>query len=258
MTIPVLLVERPQPGCVLLTLNRPERRNALSMSLRLELVGTLRSLAADDSVRALVLTGAGTAFCAGLDLAELGQNGLSGSQLDNDPATALSQFPRPVIGAINGVAVTGGLELALACDVLLASSQARFADTHGRVGVIPGWGMSQKLPRLIGIGRAKEMGFSGNYVDATTAERWGLVNRVVEPQALLPAALALAADIAGAEPDMLVRYKQLIDEGYGMPLADALAMEKRASKEWAAAQTPEVLAQRRAAVQARGRAQQQA
>lgn len=256
MSDPVLLVSRPQEGCVVLTLNRPERRNALSMALRQQLVATLDELAADDSVRALVLTGAGQGFCAGLDLSELSEAGLSGSQLDNDPASALMAFPCPVIGAVNGVAVTGGLELALACDVLLASSQARFADTHGRVGVIPGWGMSQKLPRLIGIGRAKEMAFSGNFIDAATAERWGLVNRVLSPEALMPAALALAADIAGGEPDMLRSYKRLIDEGYGMPLADALVMERQQSKAWAATQTPEALAQRRSAVQARGREQQ--
>lgn len=251
-----LLVERPQPGCVLLTLNRPERRNALSMELRLELVATLRELARDDDIRALVLTGAGPGFCAGLDLGELSERGLSGSQLDNNPALALAEFPCPVIGAVNGVAVTGGLELALACDILLASTQARFADTHGRVGVLPGWGMSQKLPRLIGMGRAKEMAFSGNFIDAATAERWGLVNRVLEPEALLPAALALAADIAGAEPDMLRAYKRVIDEGYGMPLAEALDMERQQSRAWAASQTPEALARRRAAVQARGRQQQ--
>lgn len=256
MTPPLLLITHPQPGCVCVTLNRPERRNALSMALRQELVATLRALAADESVRVLVLTGAGEAFCAGLDLKELAEQGLGSSQLDNDPVTALAAFPRPVIGAVHGVALTGGLELALACDIRLASSQARFADTHGRVGVIPGWGLSQKLSRLIGLGRAKEMAFSGNFVDAATAERWGLVNRVLEPEALMPATLALAADIASALPEMLPRYKQLIDTGYGLPLAEALALEKQHAKAWAASQPPEVLAQRRAAVQAQGRQQQ--
>lgn len=256
MSNSLLLTTRPQPGCVCLTLNRPERRNALSMALRQELVATLQALAADERVRVLVLTGAGEAFCAGLDLTELSEQGLVGSQPDNDPVAALAAFPRPVIGAIHGVAITGGLELALACDIRLASTQARFADTHGRVGVIPGWGLSQQLSRLIGVGRAKEMAFSGNFVDATTAERWGLVNRVLKPEALMPAALALAADIASALPEMLPRYKRLIDDGFRLPLGDALLLEKQTSRAWAAAQTPEVLAQRRAGVQARGRQQQ--
>lgn len=256
MTDSVLLVSRPQEGCVCLTLNRPERRNALSTPLRQALVRKLDELAGDDSVRVLILTGAGAGFCAGLDLKELSEQGLSGRQLDKDPATALTEFPRPVIGAINGVAITGGLELALACDVLLASTEARFADTHGRVGVMPGWGMSQKLPRLIGMGRAKEMSFSGNFIDAATAERWGLVNRVLPPDELMPTALALAADMADALPEMLHNYKRLMDQGYGMPLAEALALEKQQSKAWAATQTPEALAQRTAGVQARGRQQQ--
>ena len=141
-------------------------------------------------------------------------------------------------------------------DVLLASSDARFADTHARIGVLPGWGLSQKLGQLIGLSRAKEMAFSGNFIDAQTAERWGLVNRVLTPDALLPAALALAADMASALPEMLGAYKRLIDEGYRLPLGEALALEQQRSRDWAAAQTPQNLAERRAAVQQRGRDQQ--
>lgn len=250
-----LLITRPLPGCACLTLNRPEALNALSAALRAALVETLHALDADDSVRVVVLTGAGKAFCAGLDLRELGQDGVPALNGPSDPLHALGAFSKPVIAAIHGAAVTGGFELALACDVLLASTDARFADTHARIGVIPGWGLSQKLSRLIGLPRAKEMAFSGDFINAETAERWGLVNRVLPPADLMPAALALAADIASAEPGMLRAYKRLIDEGFGLPLGEALALEARQSSAWAAAQTPEALAQRRNAVQQRGRAQ---
>lgn len=255
MSEPLLTLTRPQPGCACLALNRPEAMNALSTPLRLALVRALDDLARDESVRVLVLTGAGKAFCAGLDLRELGRQALDIASPANDPVTALARFPRPVIGAVNGAAITGGFELALACDMLIASSAARFADTHGRVGVIPGWGLSQKLSRLIGIGRAKELSFSGNFIGAEQAERWGLVNRVVAPEDLMPQALALAADIAGALPEIVAPYKRLIDEGYGLPFDDAMRLEQQASARWAEQLKPEALEARRASVSARGRQQ---
>lgn len=252
---PLLLVTRPQPGCACIVLNRPEAMNALSTALRHALVAALDELAADDSVHVLILTGAGKAFCAGLDLRELGRNAIDITSRSNDPVTALANFPRPVIGAINGAAITGGFELALACDILLASSEARFADTHGRVGVMPGWGLSQKLSRLIGIGRAKELSFSGNFLGAEQAERWGLVNRVTSPDQLMPQALALAADIAGALPELLRPYKRLVDEGYALPFGEAMELERAASARWAADLKPEVLEARREAVRLRGQQQ---
>ncbi len=252
---PPLLITRPLHGCACLTLNRPQALNALSAALRSARVEALNALDADDNVRVVVLTGEGKAFCAGLDLRELGSQGLPDLSGANDPVQALHNFRKPLIAAINGAAVTGGLELALACDILLASATARFADTHARIGVIPGWGLSQKLSRLIGLPRAKEMALSGNFVDAETAERWGLVNRVLPPANLLPEALKLAADIASAEPDMVEDYKQLIEEGFELPFGEAMALEARRSKEWAEQQTPEKLAQRRVAVQERGQAQ---
>ena len=187
-------------GVAIVTLNRPEAMNALSKALRAELAEAMLALANDDAVRAVVLTGAGhRAFTAGLDLKELGASteGLGAANATDprdNPVKAVEQCAKPVIGAINGVAITGGFEVALACDMLIASDTARFADTHARVGVMPGWGLSQKLSRLIGMARAKELSLSGNFLDAATAERWGLVNRVVAPDALLPAAIALAAE----------------------------------------------------------------
>jgi enoyl-CoA hydratase len=248
-------------GVAVVTLNRPEAMNALSKALRRQLYEAMVAIDADDGVRVVILTGAGTrAFTAGLDLKELGaQPGALGSAnaqgADENPVKAIELCRKPVIGAVNGVAITGGFEVALACDILIASESARFADTHARVGVMPGWGLSQKLSRLIGIARAKELSFSGNFLDAATAERWGLVNRVVPADQLMPAARALAADIASADPVFIVGYKRLIDDGFALPFGEAMALEHRLSSEANSAVTPEVVEARRASVQARGRAQ---
>ena len=180
------------------TLNRPESRNALNA----ELIETLRSRLTDceaaDDIDAMILTGADPAFCAGLDLAYLA------GRIELEATSGTSVLPdvpvpphtKPVIGAINGPAVTGGLEVALACDFLIASERARFADTHARVGVVPGWGMTVVLPEAIGYRRAKEMSATGNFVDAATALEWGLVNHVVPHNELLPYCQQLGRDIA--------------------------------------------------------------
>lgn len=249
-------------GVAVVTLNRPEAMNALSRALRAELAQAMGEMDARADVRAVVLTGAGTrAFSAGLDLKELGadpaaMDDATGTTADANPCRAVEQCRKPVIGAINGVAITGGFELALACDVLLASENARFADTHARVGIMPGWGLSQKLSRLIGIARAKELSFTGNFLDAATAERWGLVNRVLPAGELLPAARRLAADMASIDPDFLAAYKALIDDGFALPFGEALALETERSRSANRRVSPQEVERRRAAVQARGRAQQ--
>lgn len=258
MSSELVKVERDGPVATL-TLNRPEAMNALSRALQRAIAQALVELENDETVLAVVLTGAGErAFTAGLDLKEVGESGLQ-SGLErawgSDPVRTLEAMSKPVIGAVNGVAITGGFELALACDILIASTNARFADTHVRVGVIPGWGLSQRLSRRIGISRAKEMSLSGNFIDAQTALAWGLVNRVVEPSELLAAARKLALDIASCDPDMVRRYKALIDDGFNLAHGEALSLEAERSRADNAAVTPEQVATRRAAIQARGRAQ---
>jgi len=238
--------------------------NALSAELRGALLEEFAALSGDSSVRVVILTGAGQrAFCAGLDLKELG-----GETRDSGPertrraiggggdlVAAIEGLEQPIIGAVNGVAITGGFELALACDVLIASSNARFADTHARVGIMPGWGLSQKLPRLIGVYRAKELSLSGNFIDADQAERWGLVNRVVAPDALLPACHALARDMLSCIPEMLSSYKRVIDRGFSENLGEGRRIEVAANREHARQVTPEDVARRRSAVMDRGRSQ---
>lgn len=256
----MLLVERHDRVAVV-TLNRPEAMNALSKALRAELRAELLRLEADVGVGVIVLTGAGErAFCAGLDLKELG-SGPGTMQAANtldpalNPAEAVRACRKPVVGAINGVAITGGFELALVCDVLVCSTNARFADTHARVGITPGWGLSQMLSRTIGLYRAKELSLTGNFLDARTAYDWGLVNRVVEPGELLATALRIAQDMASIETDMLVTYKAMIDDGYRLSFEDGLQLEAERSEPHNAAITPEMIEARRAAVQARGRSQ---
>ncbi|HEX7355008.1 MAG TPA: enoyl-CoA hydratase, partial [Mycobacteriales bacterium] len=177
MTAPVLLTERD--ACVAtVTLNRPEARNALSSELIAALRSTMRELENDADVDVVILTGADPAFCAGLDLKQLGSSGDNvsvGGRADSGPSWApWPQLSKPVIGAVNGFAVTGGLELALACDILIASERARFADTHARVGILPGWGLSVLLPLMVGRGLARRMSLTGDYLSADDALRAGL------------------------------------------------------------------------------------
>jgi len=258
--LPMLLIDREGPVAIV-TLNRPEAMNALSRALRRALAEAIAALDADDGVAAIVLTGAGErAFTAGLDLKELASEpgalgDANATEAHANPVAAVESSAKPVIGAINGVAITGGFELALACDVLIASENARFADTHARVGIMPGWGLSQKLSRLIGPYRAKELSLTGNFLDARTAEAWGLVNRVVPTAELLPAAVKLGHDMASIAPAFLARYKRLIDDGYAATFGDGLRLEAERSGAANAALTPDSVAAARGAVQARGRAQ---
>lgn len=253
----VLLVDRADRVATV-TLDRPESRNALSA----ELIGALRSamveLEGDDDVDVVVLTGADPAFCAGLDLKQLGSSAANlsaGSEVDGVP----SWFPwpplsKPVIGAVNGVAVTGGLELALHCDILIASERARFADTHARVGVLPGWGLSVLLPLAVGRGVARRMSLTGDHLSAEDALRTGLVTEVVAHDGLLPAAHAVAAAIVGNDQPgvrrLLRSYKDIERELTG----GGLEVEARTSAEWMAEFDPAEVERRRARVLARGRA----
>lgn len=264
MSDQVLLIDR-NDGVATLTLNRPGAMNALSRELRRELIKAFGDLASDAATRVVILTGAGRAFCAGLDLKELGgETGRAATTAKNETEAAISggelvqamaRLEQPIIGAINGFAITGGFELALACDLLIASSDARFADTHARVGIMPGWGLSQKLSRAIGIYRAKELSLTGNYLSAELAGAWGLVSRVVAPADLLPTCDKLARDMLSCDPLVLRSYKRVIDEGFAGTFADGLRMEAEASRKHASAVTPDAIAKRRASVQERGRAQ---
>ena len=222
----VLLVQKSD-AIATLTLNRPDSMNALSSALRAALAEAFREIQTDPAIRAAVLTGAGRAFCAGFDLKELGQGDpdRTTDEAQSGVVDAIASFEGPIIAAVNGHAITGGFELALACDMIIASSRAKFADTHARVGILPGWGLSQKLPRLIGASRAKELSFSGHFLLAEEAERWGLVNRVVPFDQLMEDGLALAADIAASAPLSLQRFKLTYRKAHGLPLHAGLRLD---------------------------------
>ena len=257
MTSQVLQIER-EGEVATLTLNRPEALNALSAELRSALTAAFTELREQGEVRVVILTGAGRAFCAGFDLKEMasGEAAASAQAIGNEMQAAIEAFEGPIIGAVNGHAITGGFELALACDMLVASTKAVFGDTHARVGILPGWGLSQRLPRRIGMVRAKEISLTGNFIDARLADEWGLVNRVVEPDELLPTCRKLADDMLSCQPDALRGVKKLIDEGAGMPLSEAMAYETKIATESAREMTAARMAANRETVQQRGRKQE--
>ena len=244
-----------------ITLNRPEKRNALSSEVLSRLPKVMQQADADDNVDVVILTGADPAFCAGLDLKELGDTGrnLGGTGADGGVnATGVrGPFPlmsKPLIGAVNGVAITGGFELALNCDFLIASEHAKFGDTHSRVGVMPGWGLTVLLPQAIGVRRAREMSFTGNFMSAEEALAWGLVNHVVPHADLLPFTRAIAADIIGNDRAGV----QQIRSTYAAHAAQTDQWERESADgaRWRRAQfSPEKVAERRAHIIERGRQQ---
>lgn len=252
-----VLLEKHDAGYAIVTLNRPEAMNALSRELRSDFVSVFKDCINDDNVRVIILTGNGKAFCAGFDLKELGSDNSShaADEVNNALAWVMAEFDGPIIGAINGHCITGGFEMALACDVIIASENARFADTHARVGILPGWGLSQKLPRLVGQSRAKEISFTGTPVFAQQALDWGLVNHVVAIGELLDRAKKMAEDMCACVPDVLVQYKALIDEGFSMPLKDALVWEEQQAIESAKQAAFHIIEARRQQVLERGRSE---
>ena len=225
-----LLVDRSDEGFATIVFNRPDKLNTLTIQLRKELSAAVDALQADPGVRVLILTGAGRAFTAGLDLDEWAAPGvIAAAAYEHDAVAALQRFSGPLIGAINGLTITGGVEIALACDVLIASSAARFADTHVRVGLLPGWGGSARMVHRIGLHRAKELALTGRFLGADEALAWGFVNRVVPPEQLLPEAQAMARQMLAGVPEALVAYKQLLDAEAGTTLAEAVRIERAAS-----------------------------
>jgi len=214
-------------GVATLTLNRPAALNSLNHALRTGLVRTLSEMDARADIGAIVLTGTGRAFCAGLDVKELAQSGNNVAQnVDGgDLGATLSALKTPTIAAINGLAVTGGFEITLSCDIVVAGRSAWFQDTHAKIGLLPGWGLSQRLPRVIGPYRAKEISLSARKVTAEEAAQLGFVTRVVADDQLVTEAQAVARAIAQWPAEHIRRIKSLIDRGYAMPFGEALAFE---------------------------------
>lgn len=247
-------------GIGTITLNRPEQRNALSGELTALLDDTIVDLDARDDVQVMILTGADPAFCAGFDLRSLSTELRTVQQeRQRTPVKHLglmAEHETPIIGAINGAAVTGGLELAMSCDFLIASERARFADTHARVGAMPGGGLTIRLPELIGIDRARRMSFTGDFIDAPTALAWGLVAEVVPHEALLDRAREIAGAIASIPPENIREVRRMYREIGELSGLEAWRTESRWSRQWMEDRFDQSrLATERDAIIARGRSQ---
>jgi len=227
----VILLTEDHAGVRVLTLNRPEARNALSTELFETLHASLAEADADDAVRAVVLTGADPAFCAGVDLKQAQQLGREyfSRFAEHDCMAAIAGLRTPIIGAINGPTFTGGLEIALACDFLIASQRAVFADTHARVGILPGGGMTARLPQVLGAAMARRLSMTGEVIDAARAEHIGLVTEVVAHEDLLPRALGLAGQIAEVPRATMAGLKEMYQRGSRTVTEPALAAERAVS-----------------------------
>lgn len=221
----VLLQDEPADGVLLLTLNRPEARNALSIELVEALAEALAAFRDDARWRAAVLTGAAPAFCAGLDLKSFSAPDAPRHRV-GEVIAALPETGKPIIAAVNGAAFTGGLEMVLACDFAVAAREARFADTHARIGALSGSGMGSRLPRAVGAAWAKQMMLTSAPIDAETALRIGLVNELVDQEQLISRAVELASMIAGHDAELVSLAKGVVDRGCLATLAEAIAIEK--------------------------------
>ncbi len=254
-----------------ITINRPDARNALNRAVRRLLPKAILECEARDDVDVMILTGADPAFTAGIDLKEFGAGdaggerfgGVGGSGSSGSGSSgsgpyrgALPPRTKPLIAAVNGVAVTGGFEIALNCDFIIASDRARFADTHARVGIMPGWGLTVLLAQRIGVARARQMSITGNFLDATTAYEWGLANEVVAHDDLLPRCRQLASDCLTIDQravrQMLATYREVsdttVDQGW--------EVESRVSREWEGTGfDPAEIERKRQAIVDRGRSQ---
>ena len=229
MGFQTILLERSN-GIATLTLNRPEARNALDLAMREELEAALKELTADEAVRVLVLTGAGGHFCAGGDVKTMARRhtateGRARVEAMNRVILELGNFRAPTVAQVDGFAVGAGCNLALACDLIVASDRARFGEVFAKIGLVPDGGGSYFLPRLVGLAKAKELVFTAEIIDAAEALRIGLVNRVVPAGELTTAVRELAQRIAAGPPKTLALAKRLLHRSASQDLAGALELE---------------------------------
>jgi enoyl-CoA hydratase len=225
------IIYEKSEGIATITLNRQEALNAFNKEVIEEILQALEDIKADENIRVVILTGAGEkAFSAGADIKAMkGMNALKARELSlmgEKLCNALENLEKPVIAAINGYALGGGLEVAMACDIRIASENARMGQTEINIGLIPGWGGTQRLPRLIGKTKAKELIFTGKIIDAKTAEQLGIVNMVVPADKLKEAVHQFALELASKAPVALKVAKSLINKGSEISLDAAIALER--------------------------------
>jgi enoyl-CoA hydratase len=234
-TMSELLVEEAEKGIFVITLNRPESLNSLNKELIIKLAETFQTLKENKNLLCVILTGNGNFFSSGVDLKTAfsvfsGPDSVGNQK--NDPLNLLLDFPKPIIAALNGPAITGGFELVLACDIVICTEKTYFLDTHTKFGIIPSWGMTQKLSRLIGKHRANEISLFGEKISSKKALEWGLVNHVLkDKEEVIKKSIELAKQLKKKVPSATVTVKKLIKEGYQMNLKDALEFEKEIANE---------------------------
>lgn len=213
------------------TINRPDKLNALNARILDELDGVFTAFATDRNVAAVILTGAGRAFVAGADIAEIAANDVAGlerlSAHGQAIFTRIERLPKPVIAAVNGFALGGGCELALACHIRVASEHAKFGLPEVKLGLIPGYGGTQRLPRLIGKGRALRMILSGEQIDAVEAYRLGVVDEVATASSLHEVARSIALQVSKNGPVAVARAIEAVNDGFDRLADDAMALEAR-------------------------------
>jgi len=225
------IIYEKSEGIATITLNRPEALNAWSKELTEEFLGAMDDVQKDENVKVVVITGAGEkAFSAGADIKAMkGMTALEARKLSKmgyEICDAIENVGKPVIAAINGYALGGGMEVSMACDFRIASEKARMGQTEINIGLIPGWGGTQRLTRLVGKAKAKELVFTGKIIDANTAFQWGIVNKVVAAEGFMTSVRQFAKELAGKAPVALKVAKSLIDMGSDIDLKAALALER--------------------------------
>lgn len=226
------IILEKENGIARITLNRPQALNTLTVSLLQEMQAALDAIQRDDAIGIVILTGAGKSFSAGVDLKSLESETPPGEEVGvrlnlvaREVLQSMEALPKPIIAVVNGFCLTGGLEIALGCDLIIASDNAKFGDTHVRWGLHPTWGLSQKLPRLVGLLKAKELSFTAATITAVEAEKIGLINRVYPAEELEAAVQKLTQAILSNSRPAIACYKMLINRGYRGDLADGLALE---------------------------------
>ena len=226
-----LLIERHADGYAVVTLNRPEALNALNSALFRDLSDFLDAVEHDDSVRCLILTGSGDkAFAAGADIKEMADQSYADMYKANFFSLGhdrITRFRKPIIAAVNGFALGGGCELAMMCDFIIAADTAKFGQPEINLGVVPGAGGTQRLPRYVGKAKAMDLVLTARRMDAAEAERCGLVSRVVPAAELIPTALEAAKQIAALSPLSVMMAKELVNAAYETPLSQGVKLERR-------------------------------
>ncbi|CAN1195084.1 Probable enoyl-CoA hydratase 1, peroxisomal [Linum perenne] len=255
----LILVTRDPNGVVTVTINRPKSLNSLTRAMMVRLAREFSALGRDESVKVIILTGSGRSFCSGVDLTAA-EDVFKGDvkDVETDLVAQMELCKKPIIGAINGFAITAGFEIALACDILIAARGAKFMDTHARFGIFPSWGLSQKLSRLIGANKAREASLTAGPITAEQAEKWGLVNHLVEEGESLRKAHEVAGAIIKNNQDLVLRYKAVINDGLKLDLGSALSLEKERAHSYYQGMTKEQFQKMQEFISGRGSSKKKA